>query len=233
LRDGNGNEVPINFHLTAFAEVARWVHVTPMKVLGGDLGVHIIVPVVDLNVSSAVFPASRARGLADIVTSAFVGWHAGDWHTVADFDIVWPTGSYDKNRVANLGMNSAMFTPTLAVSYLRPDWQLGLKFMYDINMKNGATNYKSGDALHVDYLLARQVTKNFSLGVSGYVFHQLTDDKVGGVAIPNSRSRAIAFGPSASYQLGALNLQAHWQHEFDVVNRPQGDKFWIKAVTPF
>jgi hypothetical protein len=232
LRDGKGNEVPINFHLTALAEVARWVHVTPVKVLGGDLGMHVIVPLVDLKVSSAVFPETRNRSMGDIVTSAFVGWHNENWHYVADFDIVWPTGSYDTNRVANVGMNSAMLTPTLAVSYLSPGWQLGLKFMYDINMRNKDTDYKSGDAFHMDYLVSRQVTQNLSLGASGYVFQQLNNDKVGGVSIADSKSRAYAFGPAASYQLGKVSLQAHYQREFGVRNRPQGDKVWLKAIVP-
>jgi hypothetical protein len=233
LRDGKGNEVPINFHLTAFAEVARWVHVTPVKVMGGDLGMHVIVPLVDLNVSSSVFPGTRNRSVGDIVTSAFLGWHNENWHYVADLDIVWPTGSYEKTRVANVGMNSAMITPTFAVSYLSPDWQLGLKFMYDINMKNKDTDYKSGDAFHMDYLIARQVTKALSLGVSGYVFQQLASDELGGRSVANSKSRAYAFGPALSYQLGSVNFQAHYQHEFNVRNRPEGDKLWLKAVIPF
>jgi hypothetical protein len=233
LRDGKGNEIPINFRLTAFAEVARWVHVTQVKVLGGDLGMHVIVPWVDLRVSSSVFPTSTNRSVGDVVTSAFLGWHNENWHYVADLDVVWPTGSYDKTRIANVGMNSALITPTLAISYLSPDWQLGLKFMYDINLKNTATDYKSGDAFHMDYLLARQVTKSLSLGVSGYVFQQLTNDKISGNSVVDSKSRAYGIGPALSYQLGSVNLQAHYQHEFGVRNRPEGDKLWLKAVIPF
>lgn len=232
LMDGRGNVVPIDFQLTSFSEVVRWVHVTPARVLGGNLGAHVIVPLVDLNISSSVFKDSRTRSLGNVVTSVFVGWHSGSWHTVADVDLTWPTGSYEQHRIANVGTNSLMLTSTLATSYLTPDWHVGLKFMYDVNRRNKATDYKSGDALHVDWLFARQLTKSVSLGLSGFVFQQLRNDEVAGLALADSKSRAYAVGPAVSYQKGDLNLQLHYQREYKVLNRPQGAQVWLKAIVP-
>ena len=41
------------------------------------------------------------------------------------------------------------------------------------------------------------------------------------------------WGPVVRYQLGRVPITAQWQHEFHAENRPQGDKFWLKAAFRF
>jgi len=39
--------------------------------------------------------------------------------------------------------------------------------------------------------------------------------------------------PLVRYVVGNVPVTAQWQHEFHAENRPQGDKFWVKAAFRF
>jgi len=106
--------------------------------------------------------------------------------------------------------------------------------MYTYNFENRDTSYKSGQEFHFDYSLGWGVGHGWVLGAGGYVYRQVTDDKLNGQSVPNNKGRAYAIGPSLKYDSGkGWFVTAKWQKETGVRNRAQGDAFWVKAVFPF
>jgi hypothetical protein len=234
LRDGSGNRVPLNFKLEAFANVTRVVHVTGKTFLGASYATQILVPLVDLSVDVGGQHQSRS-GLGDItVTPAVLGWHRGNWHTVLATDIFLPTGRYDRQALANPGRNYYTIEPVLAVSYLQPKgWDISAKFMYDINLENNDTDYRSGREFHVDFGVGHNIG-NWTVGLNGYFYKQVSDDVIDSrrVGSDGNRGRVYALGPVVKYQAGKLQTYVAWQREFSVENRSAGDKLWLKFAMP-
>lgn len=234
FRDGNGNSAIPGFKLDVVANGFRFLHVTDVQILGGNWAMHTIVPVLKVDVSVPGRSQTK-EGLGDILVDPFaVVWHTKNYHSVAALEIYVPTGDYDKADLANLGRNYLTFGPMYSGTYLTDGgFETSFRLQYDINTRNHATDYRSGHEFHVDYALA-QSFGNWSLGLNGYYYKQMTDDKVAGVKVgpDGNRGQVFAWGPAVRYQYKKLNFVAAYQRETNVENRPEGSKFWIKAYIP-
>ncbi|WP_176594066.1 transporter [Sphingobium sp. EM0848] len=236
LNDANGKSAVPDFSVDAFANIARFVHVTDRKILGATFAMQAFVPVVDLTVHAAG-ARQHKFGLGDMIVNPFIlGWNKGNLNIIATMDSYVPTGRYRKGDLANIGRNYWTFEPLVAITYADPKGgpEVSAKLMYDFNTKNKATDYRSGQEFHVD-LAAAYNFNPLTVGVTAYYYKQTTDDKQGGLRVgPDGyKGEAFAAGPLIRYQLGHVPVTAQWQHEFHAENRPQGDKFWLKAAFRF
>jgi hypothetical protein len=237
FNDGSGNNMIPGFKLNIWADVLRFLKVTEHQILGGNWGWHVFVPLVhvDVTVPPPVGPGDGSKGsIGDVLFSPFiVSWHhSKNLHSVAAFDIYTPTGSYDKYRLANVGLNYWTFQPVYAVSYLSDGgWEASAKFMYDFNTTNDDTDYKSGQAFHFDYTFAKHFP-GWALGVGGYYFTQTSGDS-GASAPPNGfKGKAFAVGPQVMFDVGKVKAILKYQWETGTENRPQGNNFWFKLIVP-
>jgi hypothetical protein len=235
LRDNNGNNVaPPNFSVTAFAVTPRLVWVTPYTFAGGSIAVHALLPLVTLNVKAGN-ESQRETGLGDMTFGPAIGWHlTPDLHVLAAVDFFAPTGQYDKDNLANLGRNYWAIQPIAGISYgghTGPTFDA--KFMWTFNQKNHATDYQSGQEFIVDYSAGWGFSNGWTVGAGGYYYRQMTDDSQNGQTIADNRGRSFAIGPAIKYTSPKhWFVTAKYEMETDVLNRPQGSAFWIKAVFP-
>lgn len=233
LRGNNGQSLVPDFKVRTNAVIPRLVWVTPQKLLGGQLVVHAVMPILDID-----FRANGAHfknsGVGDITLGAGLGYHASAaLHSIAGVDVVTPTGSYDRNDPASLGKNHWAIQPFYAVTYTQASGlNADLKAMYDFNLRNKDTRTRSGQALHADYSIGWGLGNGWVIGAGGHVFQQVSDDK--GPNSAQGKARAFGFGPSIRYanEHGWL-VTLKWQKEFEVRNRPQGSQLYLKAVIPF
>lgn len=234
LMGNDGRALPVDFRLRANVIAPRLVWVTEQTVLGGSLAFQTIAPLVDLSVTVNGHRDHR-RGLGDVIFGPALGYHYSDkFHAVYALDIIAPTGSYERDRQTNIGRNYWAAEPVAAFSYVDPDGpNLDLKLMYDFNARNRDTDYRSGQEAHADYALGWGLGNGWVVGVGGYIYHQVTDDRQDGDRVEDNKGRAFAFGPSIKYSNPAgWFLTAKWQHETDVRNRPEGDAYWLKLTVP-
>ncbi|HLO76509.1 MAG TPA: transporter [Magnetospirillum sp.] len=235
VNDSHGHKLPADVSITAYAEVPRFIWISPHTVFGANWGMHAVIPLVDLDAKVGNWSENQL-GLGDIAASPLVlTWHWPNAHLVAALDAIMPTGSYDKSRPANIGTNYWAVEPALAATYLSPEgWEVSAKLMYTVNATNNATDYTSGQAFHTDYTLGKH-WGDLAVGIGGYYYQQTTDDmQDGSVVGDGNRGMALAVGPQAKYDFGGkYSVIGKWQHEVMSENRAQGDKFWLKAVVPF
>lgn len=240
MMDNNGDKQPIDFKLNATANVSRVVYTSPYTIFGGYWGVQVLIPLVTLNASLNINPGpgeifnERDTGLGDIVIDPFlVSWHSKNLHQVIGLDIILPTGSYDKKTQVNVGRNYFTFEPIYAVTYISDSgWEASSKFMYDFNTENTDTNYKSGDEFHFDYTFAKHINKDWTVGIGGYYYQQITDDEKNGATVSDNKGSVLAVGPQVQYNYGKLSLIGKYQIETNVKNRPEGQKAWFKLILP-
>jgi hypothetical protein len=232
VRDGAGKRVePPNFGVRVNVVAPRVVWVTGQSVLGGQLALHVVAPLLDVDMHAG---AGRwtSRGLGDMTFGAALGYHASpDLHYLLALDVVAPTGRYDRADPSSPGKNIWTVQPVVAVSRVQASgWNVDVKATYDINRVNHDTGTRSGQALHADYALGWGVGNGWVLGIGGHGYQQVTQDTGPGAA---GKARAFAVGPSLKYDAGTgWFLTAKLQREFSVRNRPQGEQLYVKAVFP-
>jgi hypothetical protein len=236
FNDGAGKVLIPDFSVGAFANVFRFVHIYDFNILGASFGMQAFVPIVDLDVKAAGAKGHKT-GIGDLIVNPFIlGWHLDNLHIVATMDTYLPTGGFNKNDVANIGRNYFTFEPVLAFSYFDPKGgpEFDLKLMYDFNTKNNATDYQSGQEFHADYAVSYNFVP-WTLGVSGYYYRQTTNDyQFGSIVGPDGfKGEAFAIGPMIRYVVDQIPITFQWQHEVYSRYRPEGDKFWLKAVFRF
>lgn len=242
FRNDTGHSELPEYNANVFAEVMRFVNVTPVTILGGNWAQHLIIPVVYLdatvNQSRPFDPTQTARdhkiGLGDIDFDPFIiGWHKPPFHWIVGFDTFMPTGEYDKDDMANISRHYWTFEPVVAGTYLNEAGnELSAKVMYDFNTQNQHTEYLSGQEFHTDFA-ALQHFGDFAGGIGGYWYQQTTPDRNPVLGTPTyGRGRVVALGPQVSYEYHHMSLVLSCDHEFDVENRPRGDVAWLKFVMP-
>jgi hypothetical protein len=153
-----------------------------------------------------------------------LSWQWGELSFYAFEGIVVPTGAYDKNRALNAGRNTWTFDNNLSMTWSPDDgkYDLSLTFGYMVNTENHATNYRTGDEVHVDYSVGYYILPSLGVGVTGSYYRQVTPDSGTGVPVGAIEGEYSSIGPVVTYtvKLGDRDVMfsAKWLHEYDVNN---------------
>ncbi|MBA4418717.1 MAG: hypothetical protein C0392_12535 [Syntrophus sp. (in: bacteria)] len=237
------------------ANIFRYVDVTKIKLLGGDLIWDIIIPVVyqHASVSAGMVDIGRQSktGLGDVEGGIGIQWHRPTFHNIAAFHIVAPTGAYDRSGtrpdLVNIGRNYWSFNPLWLVTYIGdknspiPGFEVSAKMMYFFNTINTATSYTSGQEFSADYFVGQHLGP-WTFGANGNFYYQVTKDKQYGATAYDQfsglqtgvKGRSFSVGPLVSYNLAnKAFITAKYQFGVYEQNRPQGDAFWLKFILPF
>jgi hypothetical protein len=228
-------EIP-DFRLRVEADTLRFIYVTNHQIFGGFWGMHIFLPFLDEDVTLPAGSQSKF-GIGDIIVDPVIlSWHTKNWHFATGLDIFMPTGSFAKDRITNLGRNYWTFEPIAAFTYLGDSGlEVSSKFMYDFNTKNCDTDYLSGQEFHFDYVVGYR-TGSWSLGLGGYFYTQVTDDRQNGQKVglgDGFKGQVFALGPAIKYDYKNVSFTLKYQKEMEVTNKPEGDKVWFKFLYIF
>jgi hypothetical protein len=244
----------LNASLNADADLglgaATYVFATP--VLGAQASATLLVPFgrnavsVDATLTGALgqipFTVSGGRsdtatGLADLSPQFALRWNSGVSNFMAYVTGDIPVGVYDSTSLANLGIGHGTIDAGGGYTYFNP--QTGYEFSgvlgFTYNFKNTSTNYQNGVDMHFDWGASQFLTKQWQIGVVGYVYNQLSCDTGGGDLVGCFESRVLGVGPQIGYAFpigttnqGYLNLKGY--KEFDASSRPEGWNVWLTLV---
>lgn len=236
-----GGAVLSNVKVQARVDFLTPTWVTPLEIFGGNLGFAVTLPFGDPRVSAGALIAAprlgRAFGLkmrdsgfllGDPVVTSFVGWHAGNFHWQIGGSVNIPSGTYDADRLSNLSFNRWIGDIYAAATWLDP--KIGLDISgsvgIEINGKNDDTDYKSGNAVHVDLAVSQYLSKEFSIGALFSHYQQISADSGAGASLGPYKGRTTAVGGTIGYSftVGAVPVSTRIKvlREVSVDNRPQG-----------
>ncbi|HEY8032523.1 MAG TPA: transporter [Methylocella sp.] len=236
---GQNTLAGVKFNFLVNIVQTAWV--TDVKVLGGSLGFVALVPFGGERTSASleftgplgVFRqfnrTASVDALGDSAFATFLGWEAGEHHWNATLTGFAPTGYYSSNALAITGLHRPGLDFKAGYTFL--SMQTGVEATaaagVTVNAINTATNYQSGDELHVEGALNEHFPFGLALGVGGYYYQQITADGGSGDRVGAFRGRVAAVGSLLSYTIkeGAqeITLSGKWFHEFDVAHRVQGN----------
>ncbi|NHZ72941.1 MAG: hypothetical protein GWP16_00515 [Nitrospirae bacterium] len=169
----------VDLDTAAYFNMSSGIYTFEQPVLGGRFAMGATLPLgyADLQ-SQVVGPTGTMAvddsdtGLGDmlLLPAAFY-WNDGNWYFNLYELIVAPTGKYDVDDNVNIGRNYWSFDTVFAVTNLNMttgrDFSLVAGFM--INTENDATDYRTGNELHVDAMFNQFLSETFALGVHGYL----------------------------------------------------------------
>lgn len=236
LMDNAGNEIPGEFELKVFAEAPRLFYISKPDRFGWVHVPYIVMPFVHIEVTTPNGKKDEASGLGDIVLGYKVQKSFGRLHIGADIDLTVPTGAYDKDNLANVGSNHYRIEPILNMNYLLDN---GIDFsgrvLYAYNTENNATDYQNGEELllmgHFGFAITDTKLK---LGFGGYIYNQISDDKLNGKRVANYKAKVSGFGPTLQYALNQTSMfVVKYQKEVGAKNTSQGERIWFKFYYSF
>lgn len=254
---GGGRSFPNGGLLVANVSASTWMNlpttiwVTPAKIFGGDLAFSATVPTFgEPRVSASLLVNSPRLGpiganvtdsqlnLSDFLVSSFVGWHSGNFHWQLGLSGVIPSGSYTLGHLSNASLNRRALDAFGALTWLDPAIGVDLSMAMGItfNQANPATDYKTGNEFHLEWAASKYITKEFTIGLVGYYYQQLSGDSGSGARLGAFEGRVIALGGTVGYtfEVGKLPISTRLKvyREFDVQNRMEGTAGFFTVSLP-
>jgi len=200
-----------------------------------------VTAMVGVGDQSAQIQQSSA-GVSDLyITPLIAGYHFSQTaHMALSLGIWAPVGDYQRNSLANDGLNYWTFVPTAAFTQMVPKY--GLDFTGQVavqfNTTNTETNYHSAPLLTVDALATKKLGKAIGLGLSVGWVEQLGRDS-GALAdrLDGFEGSSVALGPIATYNTlisGKLPFTAtlRWTPTVESRNRLSGNAVTFTASAP-
>lgn len=257
FRGPNGERLfPSEFHedLNVFISLTQFIYQSNQALpLGGKWGLDVIIPVVstslDFNVHGGL-PEDNSGGLGDILIGPFLQWDPimGSkgpifMHRI-EFQMLLPTGKYDRDKEINPGSNFFSFNPYWSGTwFITPHWTTSVRAHYLWNALNDDPNRgfgdvrdtRAGQAVHFNFATEYEFVPNrFRAGFNGYFLQQLTDTEVEGQNVYDRKERVLGIGPGAVFHWTKdTHVFFNLYFETAVENRPEGKRLNLRFVHHF
>ncbi len=130
----------------------------------GKWGLNVMVPVVSLNSGPDTSLPENSSGVGDILVGPYLQWdpimgaNGPVFMHRVEFQMIFPSGDYDDDKVLNPGANAFSFNPYWAGTYfITPKWTMSGRFHYLGTAQNGRPcrgfgldSVQSGEAVHAN-----------------------------------------------------------------------------------
>lgn len=239
VKDNSGNDVSAfrSPRVDTFSMLHHLSYTSPLHFLGGTLGFNAILPVIWLRGKTDQPGASlvgNGTALGDLtfgpqLQMAPVIGDGGRPVFVQRFevDVIAPTGQYKHN--ADLNQSSGYFSLNpywAATVFPTPKTEVSwrLHYLYSFKNHDPASSYptafqgmpvnttQAGQAAWINFTASYEIIQSIHAGVNGYYFRQLTDDKVNGATLTDSREQVLGIGPGIFWQL--TKTRALWLNTY-------------------
>ncbi len=176
--------------------------------------------------------------VADLYPMGSLKWNHGLHNTMAYTMLGVPVGSYDVDRLANLGTNH--WSADVGGGYNYLDAKKGREFAavlgFTYNFENDDTQYQNGVDAHLDWAASQFLSEQTHVGLVGYLYHQLSGDSGAGAVLGDFKSEVYAVGSQVGYffPVGGRKWYVNFKgyYEFDASNRPDGWNAWVTLAIP-
>jgi len=203
-----------------------------------------IVAKSDVSADVALGPISTdlsddLTGFGDLYPTAQLFWNNGVNNWMAYVTGAIPVGSYDPDRLANIGIGHAAIDVGGAYTYFNPDtgWEASATLGLTYNFENSDTDYTNGEAVHLDWAVSKFVSEKWQIGAVGFAYKQISDDEGALEILDGFRSETYGIGPQIAYsgEIGGRPVYASLRayNEFEVENRTEGVAAFLTVSLSF
>jgi hypothetical protein len=241
FRDGKGGDRFADFSTSVGVQAFRLSYTLPDEIAGFKVGFAVLQPFFYIDTyrkPPGSVPATHGHdtGPTDTLVTPLMLSNdfelplVGHVEEALKLTVNTPDGDYDRSKPINVGHHYWAYLPTYGIEmHPNENYSFGVNVTWLINETNHATNYRSGQETVTEFSLMRKVDDRLSLGLNGYYYRQITADKQNGAIVNDGfYGKAIAIGPQLQYHAPFGNVTMKWQPEFDVRNRPDGNRLWLQ-----
>jgi hypothetical protein len=188
--------------------------------------------------SMSTFRSDSLFGGSDLFPTGQLFWNTGVHNIMTYVTGAIPVGSYDPNRLSNIGIGHGAIDAGVAYTYLNT--KTGTEFSATLgftkNFENPSTNYTNGVDSHLDLGAAQFLNEHFFIGVVGYYYQQLTADRGQLPILGPNESRTRGVGPQIGYIFTIGNTSIYISlrgcTEFGSYRRLQGHSIFATISIP-
>jgi len=225
---------PDNFKVGNYANVPRLIWITDAKLLGGNLGVDALIPLVYQSVQAGGYD-SDTFGVGDVFAEGTLSWHIQHFDFSVGAGFWAPTGNSSAPPTTDAGLG--YWTPMLTAGvtwYIdaAKTWSVSALNRYEFNTEQRDTGITPGQAYTLEWGIGKSLTKTLDLGVVGYYQMQTTGDSSGG---STAHDRVASVGPeiSVAFPKPMLFVSFRYLYEFMAKDRAQGQTFALTLTKRF
>jgi hypothetical protein len=200
--DGVAADVDVSEYLQAL----RPLWMTPLKILGADYGMGMVLPFGYKKVS-APFGSGESFNLADIQLQPLIlAWHSERFDWYLGYSLWMPTGQYDASTSIKYAtsLGAGFWTQVIdfgGVWYMdaKKSWVLSLVNHYEFNTEQRDTHITPGNTLTMEWGLSKAVLQTaeiVDLGLAGYYQQQTTEDS--GTGASDRLANVVGIGPEVN-----------------------------------
>jgi hypothetical protein len=236
-----GNEVVFNSKRVIYVDTFVFDYVFAPKREGWipNVSIDVAIPFMyfknNVTLTPTAFDETQSSyNLSDIIVTPFnLGWDFNEYHWTAGVNVYLPTGPYSVNSLVPSGYNYWTFEPAIGFTYFDPQNRIELTLYagFDFNTINYATEYKTGNQFHLDWIAAKYLNHGFALGLGGYVYDQVTGDSGAGAVLGSYEDYIFSLGPVFRYGDAIMKVPVSVELKvlprIRAVNAPDGTALWL------
>jgi hypothetical protein len=241
--DNTGQVLPESTDVNSGAALAHIAWLAHARYLGAWYGAEVVL--------STAYVDTGGHGVGNGLGNVTVGPVILQWpkHSLfgmpiyqrAVLDIDAPTGSYSRYANVNIGNNAWDVQPYYAVTLfpikkLETSWRVHYLWNgtnTDPPISQGDHSTQAGQAIHFNATAAYEIVKNVYVGANGYYLKQITDARVNGLPLPNSKEQIGGIGPGLVVNKNKWFYYINGYHEIGAQNMPEGNKLVLRVERVF
>jgi hypothetical protein len=237
-----------------YAPVGLYTFKTP--VLGGALfsaGGWLSFPWASLD-TTLTTPASSAQsshtnsgiGQSGLIP-AYLSWKLGGNFSLAAYEAVYiPLGPYSTGNPLNLNRGYWSFDTNIGLTWFneKSGTELSATAGLMANTENPHTDYHTGTEFHLEYVFNQFVTRFLSVGLHGYYYDQIANDRPGpsttaalnvlNLSASDLRSTSYGLGPQVNWVVNDhLIFAFSWIHDLYNRYRMPSDYFYLNTIITY
>jgi len=238
-------KIAANVHATLVAELPTFLWSTDVSILGGRLAFSATEPIggPSINADITLGPlhgttSDNAATFGDPILGQSLAWDFDKFHVMLSNLVNVPIGNYRADALANLAFHHWGDDVSVAATWF--DMQSGIEVSgiagLTFNAENPATQYRTGTEFHFEGSVSKALSKEWSAGVIGYFYDQISGDGGSGARLGPFQGRTAALGGSLTYNFlidkRPITVRAKVFREFDVERRLQGTGGYLTVAFP-
>lgn len=249
LNDGAGRNTHSDLKVNSLLQMNQLIYLSPVHVLGGNLGFTILVPIVQINSSNTggSAPSANPGILGDVVQGTAVQWSGKHLfgkpfsHRV-EFDINLPVGSYSSQYNINASSHLWAYGVYHAFTLMLNDRiSISSRNQFNYNSHIIGQKGKPGSYYNGNYSVDYSILKSLKVEAAAYYLTQFNSDSYDGnkqyylenYGITNTKERVFGYGPGLAYFApNGVLVEAKVFFEASAKNRFEGTRPTLRLAIP-
>jgi hypothetical protein len=249
LKSGSGIKVPAGLKVNSLLQMNQLIYLTPLHVLGGNLGFTVLVPIVEISASnlSGNAPSVNPGVLGDIVQGTAIQWSnrrlfGKPFSNRIEFDINLPVGSYDSRYAINASSHLWAYSAYHAFTFiLNNKISISSRNQFSYNTTFIGSKAKAGAYYNGNYSVDYSIIPSLKIEAAGYYLTQFNQDSFDGNShyyqdqydLANTKERVFAYGPGLAYfSPNGVLLEAKVFFETGARSRFEGTRPTLRLAIP-